>query len=89
MLDPCSQAVDTRQNLGASGYAEGNPLGIDLTIWPYVRVYADGITLGIGLPYFFLLFQPKSCSNSIAMQFSRSNSSKFIQIDQIRHNSPK
>jgi hypothetical protein len=84
MHDPC---MDTRRHLGASVYAEGNPLGIDLTIWPYARVYADGITLGIGLPYLFiLLFQRKSCSNSIAMQFSRSNSSK---IDQIRHNSHK
>jgi hypothetical protein len=50
---------------GASGYAEGNPLGIDLTIWPYVRVYADGITLGIAPAIFFLLFQFQFCCNPV------------------------
>jgi hypothetical protein len=55
---------------GASGYAEGNPLGIDLTIWPYVRVYADGITLGIGACHFFFLFSSSSSScNAIQFQF--------------------
>jgi hypothetical protein len=58
MHDPCSATVDTRRHLSASGYAEGNPLCIDLTIWPYVRVYADGITLGIAPAFFFAVSVP-------------------------------
>jgi hypothetical protein len=47
--------VSTRHQDLSKPYADGVPLGIEVTIWSHSRLYADGVPLGIGTSQIFFL----------------------------------